>query len=106
MMGAVRRLASELPVRIPHPFEDGPMPVRPAFPVRLIDGYRDFLTGRMPIGRDRFRVLVKRRQSAAVMIIGCCDSRVSPDVIFDTHQGELFVLRNIANLVKPYTSDV
>ena len=81
------------------------MPVRPAFPVRLIDGYRDFLTGRMPIERDRFRELAKRGQSPAVMIIGCCDSRVSPEVIFDTHPGELFVVRNIANLVPPYTSD-
>jgi carbonic anhydrase len=75
------------------------------FPVRLIEGYRDFLTGRMPIERDRFRELAKRGQSPAIMIIGCCDSRVSPEVIFDAHPGELFVVRNIANLVPPYTSD-
>ena len=36
------------------------------------------------------------------MLIGCCDSRVSPEVIFDAEPGELFVLRNIANLVPPY----
>jgi carbonic anhydrase len=81
------------------------MPPRPAFPVRLIDGYRDFLTGRMPTERERYRDLAKRGQSPAVMIIGCCDSRVSPEVIFDTHPGELFVVRNIANLVPAYTSD-
>jgi carbonic anhydrase len=81
------------------------MPVRPEFPVRLIDGYRDFLTGRMPTERERFRELAKRGQSPAVMVIGCCDSRVSPEVIFDTHPGELFVVRNIANLVPAYTSD-
>jgi carbonic anhydrase len=36
------------------------------------------------------------------MLIGCCDSRVSPEVIFDARPGELFVVRNIANLVQPY----
>jgi carbonic anhydrase len=75
------------------------------FPVRLVDGYRDFLVGRMPTERDRFRVLAERGQSPSIMIIGCCDSRVSPEVIFDTHPGELFVVRNIANLVPAYTSD-
>ena len=39
------------------------------------------------------------------MIIGCCDSRVSPEVIFDAHPGELFVVRNVANLVPPYGPD-
>jgi carbonic anhydrase len=39
------------------------------------------------------------------MIIGCCDSRVSPEVIFDARPGELFVVRNVANLVPPYTPD-
>ena len=37
------------------------------------------------------------------MIIGCCDSRVSPEVIFDARPGELFVVRNVANLVPPYS---
>jgi carbonic anhydrase len=36
------------------------------------------------------------------MVIGCCDSRVSPEVIFDARPGELFVVRNVANLVPPY----
>ena len=39
------------------------------------------------------------------MVIGCCDSRVSPEVIFDARPGELFVVRNVANLVPPYTPD-
>lgn len=39
------------------------------------------------------------------MIIGCCDSRVSPEVIFDAAPGEMFVVRNVANLVPPYEPD-
>jgi carbonic anhydrase len=81
------------------------MPVTSEFPARLIEGYRDFLAGRMATERERYRELARRGQSPAVMVIGCCDSRVSPEVIFDTHPGELFVVRNIANLVPAYTPD-
>jgi carbonic anhydrase len=39
------------------------------------------------------------------MVIGCCDSRAAPDTIFDAGPGELFVFRNVANLVPPYAPD-
>ena len=75
------------------------------FPQRLIDGYRVFLADRLPIEQNRFRELAERGQSPEIMVIGCCDSRVSPEVIFDARPGELFVVRNVANLVPPYAPD-
>src|ERR1700748_57853 len=75
------------------------------FPKSLLEGYRTFRTQRLPIEQSRYRELSVRGQSPEVMVIGCCDSRVSPEVIFDAGPGELFVVRNIANLVPVYQPD-
>ncbi len=75
------------------------------FPERLITGYRCFLEDRFPRERSRFARLAETGQRPEIMIIGCCDSRVSPEVIFDASPGELFVVRNVANLVPPYAPD-
>ena len=75
------------------------------FPQHLIDGYRTFASERLPTEQSRYRELSERGQSPEVMVIGCCDSRVSPEVIFDAGPGELFVVRNIANLVPVYQPD-
>jgi carbonic anhydrase len=75
------------------------------FPKRLVDGYRAFREVRLPGERSRFAALAEKGQRPEVMIIGCCDSRVSPEVIFDASPGEMFVVRNVANLVPPYAPD-
>ncbi len=75
------------------------------FPQRLIDGYGAFASGRLKAEQDRFRELAEKGQAPEIMVIGCCDSRVAPEAIFDAGPGELFVARNIANLVPPYTPD-
>lgn len=74
-------------------------------PQRLIDGYAAFLDGRFPQESERYRRLGEGGQSPKTMIISCCDSRVSPEVIFDVGPGELFIVRNVANLVPPYAPD-
>ena len=75
------------------------------FPTRLIEGYRTFLAARLPTEQSRYRELADQGQKPETMVIGCCDSRVSPEVVFDAAPGELFVVRNVANLVPPYTPD-
>jgi len=72
------------------------------FPGRLVDGYRQFLSGRFSDEQQRYRELAEAGQKPSVMVIGCCDSRVSPEVIFGARPGELFVVRNVANLMPPY----
>jgi carbonic anhydrase len=75
------------------------------FPQRLIDGYDAFASGRLQAEQHRYRELAERGQTPEIMVIGCCDSRVSPEVIFDARPGELFVVRNVANLVPPYEQE-
>jgi len=76
-----------------------------AFPELLIQGYRAFLFARLRREQDRFRELAESGQAPEIMVIGCCDSRVSPEVIFDARPGELFVVRNVGNIVPPYQPD-
>ena len=76
-----------------------------SLPQRLIDGYSAFASGRLQSEQDRYRELAEHGQTPEIMVIGCCDSRVSPEVIFDARPGELFVVRNVANLVPPYETD-
>src|SRR5260370_19273149 len=76
-----------------------------SLPPRLIEGYEAFRSGRLPAEQSRYRDLAERGQSPEIMVIGCCDSRVSLEAIFDARPGELFVVRNVANLVPPYAPD-
>ena len=75
------------------------------FPERLTDGYRAFLSGRFAAERSRYEMLAEKGQRPEIMVVGCVDSRVSPEVIFDAAPGELLVVRNVANIVPPYEPD-
>jgi carbonic anhydrase len=74
-------------------------------PKRLLDGYSNFRAGRFSEESERYRKLGEGLQKPTVMIIACCDSRAAPETIFDAGPGEIFVMRNVANLVPPYAPD-
>ncbi len=75
------------------------------FPEKLLSGYRNFMSGRYTHERDRYRALAETGQKPTILMIACCDSRAAPEMIFDCGPGELFVIRNVANLVPPYEPD-
>jgi carbonic anhydrase len=77
----------------------------PLLPDHLIAGYRNFITGRYVSESDHYRSLAREGQAPETMIIACCDSRTAPETVFDAGPGELFVLRNVANLIPPYEPD-
>ena len=67
----------------------------------LIEGYRRFRDTGWARERERWSKLAEG-QSPKVMVIACSDSRVDPAQIFDANPGEMFVVRNVANLVPPF----
>lgn len=67
----------------------------------LLAGYRRFRATRYEAEKSRWRALAEG-QSPRAIVIACCDSRADPATIFDTDPGEIFVVRNVANLVPPF----
>ncbi len=71
----------------------------------FIAGYRRFRAGTWRNERLRFEQLTKFGQKPRALVIGCSDSRTDPQMVFNTAPGEIFVIRNVANLVPPYGPD-
>ncbi len=67
----------------------------------LIEGYRRYRANRWQDLKALHKELAQGQQPR-LLVIACCDSRVDPATIFDAYPGELFVIRNIANLAPPY----
>ncbi len=76
-----------------------------SFPTTLLKGYADFKQGRFSLESQRYQELAAEGQTPESLVISCCDSRAAPEMIFDSRPGEIFVVRNVANLVPPYTPD-
>jgi len=71
---------------------------------KLIEGYREFRRSRWPEERAHYEELSKG-QRPEFLVIACSDSRADPATIFSARPGELFVIRNVANLIPPYSPD-
>jgi carbonic anhydrase len=70
----------------------------------LLEGYHRFKLDRVAAERERWAELAEG-QSPRAIVIACCDSRADPAIIFDVAPGEIFVVRNVANLVPPYEAN-
>lgn len=71
----------------------------------LLDGYRRFRDSGWTSHRERLETLAAEGQKPIALIVACSDSRADPAMVFDTAPGQLFVVRNVANLVPPYDPD-
>lgn len=71
----------------------------------LLDGHRRFRETAWPALRTKYERLARRGQAPHSLIVACSDSRVDPQAIFSAEPGEMFVIRNLANVVPPYEPD-
>ena len=75
-------------------------------PKFLVNKYKKWRSESFSNNKDHFKKLASLGQHPSSMIISCCDSRVHPTSLFEAIEGELFIYRNIANLVPPSTSNI
>ncbi|MEN0002014.1 MAG: carbonic anhydrase [Pseudomonadota bacterium] len=75
------------------------------FPLKLLDGYKGFRSAVSNKGTYEPGRLAREGQNPDIMVVACCDSRVTPELIFSADPGSLFVVRNIANIIPPHVDD-
>lgn len=71
----------------------------------LRNGHTRYRNSRLPEYRPLFQELTERGQRPKAMVIACSDSRVDPALLFDQRPGDLFIVRNVANIVPPHAPD-
>ncbi len=69
---------------------------------KLLEGFRRFHSDHYEENHALFERLTKQGQSPKTIVVGCCDSRVDPAIVTNSSSGDLFIIRNVANLVPPY----
>lgn len=70
---------------------------------KLTKGVREFQTHYFTDHREMFEQL-SRGQHPRILFITCCDSRIDPNLITQTQPGEMFIIRNVGNIIPPYGS--
>lgn len=71
---------------------------------KLLEGYKRFKAGYFAENKEIIQAQAED-QHPSYVVITCCDARLEPSRIFDTEPGELFVIRNVANLVPPHEKE-
>ncbi len=71
----------------------------------IVNGYEEFKNKQFKKYKNRFIDLIKQGQRPKVLFISCCDSRVIPNLFTSTDPGDMFIIRNIGNMVAPYSPD-
>ena len=74
-------------------------------PEILIKRYKDWLDGTFSNNKKFYKKIGSNPQKPKTMIVSCCDSRVNPTSIFQAKEGDLFIYRNIGNIIPSIRSD-
>lgn len=72
---------------------------------KLVSGFNDFRERYFSERQNLYRQLVNQGQKPKVVVIACADSRVDPAIVLQVEPGDIFAIRNVANLVPPYEQD-